>query len=166
MVRWAGVAVGATLAALALLSWRIPHSGGALGADVQFVATPSGELATSPSGAFLSARRLLPGGRPGTGDLRVDNVAGRPLAVRLRLLPSDPGLDRELRVELRGGDRTIEAPLARLRSLTASVLHLRPRQTRRLRVRAWVPRSAGPGYEGRIAEVTVDLRAVPERWSR
>jgi hypothetical protein len=151
----AGLAIGLVLALAAILSWRIPAEGAGPGADARFVAVPPGELTLSPAGAFLSARRLEPGGRAARGRLAVSNVSGRPVVVRLRFLPSSRDLDRALHVRIESeGSVAFGGTLGRLRGWTP-VARLARGEARTLQVRAWLASKA----EGSAVDVTVEARA-------
>jgi hypothetical protein len=164
MVRTVGFAAGLVLAALALLSWRVPASGDELGLDVRLVATPPGELLAESSEPFLAGRGLVPGGDPAEGRMTVRNVAGRRLAFRVRGLPSARGLDDLLHVELRAGDEPLaRGPLGDLRRWTDRSFELDASESATLTARAWLPEAAGRGYEARILDVTVELRAGEPR---
>jgi hypothetical protein len=158
-----GLATGLALAALFLLAFRVPAHGGTLGADVRMVAVPPGEVEVESDGDFLTARGLAPGGRAAHGTLRVRNVTGSDLRVRLRGLPSSRDLDRMVRVELRTDDRTFfRGSLRRLRHWTRAV-PLRVRDTLTVSARVWIPEGATGDYEGREADVTVETRARSRR---
>jgi hypothetical protein len=158
-VRAAGLLVGLGLAALAVLSWRIPAQHTPLGADVAFLATPSGELELSPNGRFLSARSLSPGGRAASGELRVRNQTGRALAVRPRALPSTRELDQLVVVELSAGpQRLYRGRLGGLRGPSRHRFRLASGGSTTLSTRVWIPRDVGPGWRGRIADVQLELR--------
>lgn len=154
--------VGFAIAVLVLLSWRIPAASGQLGADVRFVATPLGEVAVHPAGAFASARALERGAGEAHGRLTLANIGGGALAVRIRALPSSHDLDRTLRVELRAAGRTLaRGPLGRLRSWSVGSLTI-PRGGRvEVEARAWLPAHTRGAYEGRSVDVTLELRARP-----
>jgi hypothetical protein len=163
-VRAAGLLVGLCLAALAVLSWRVPAQGTPLGADVAFVATPSGELELSPSGRFLSARSLSPGGGSISGELRVRNQTGGALALRPRALPSTRELDRLVVVELSAGPRRLyRGRLGGLRGGSRHRFRLASGASTTLSARAWIAGDAGPGWRGRIADVQLELRGAGER---
>lgn len=155
-------AIGFAVAVLVLLSWRIPAAGDGLGADVRFVGTPLGEVALEPAGTFAFGRALEPGEGEAHGRLTLANVAGGPLAVRVRGLPSNRELDRLLQVELRAGSRTLaHGRLARLREWTGRSVTL-PRGGRtEIALRAWLPAGVRGPYEGRSVDVTLELRARP-----
>jgi hypothetical protein len=157
-----GLAVGLVLALAAVLSWRIPAEGAGLGADARFVAVPPGELTLEPSGAFLSARRLRPGDGA-DGRLSVRNIAGAPVAVRVRGLPSARDLDRLLTVELEaGGARLFRGPLGDLREWTRPVV-LDRGEARAIEARARLSEAAGTRAAGAEVDVTVELSVEPRR---
>ena len=159
--KWIGLAAGLGVALVLLMTWRVPATSGTLGADVKLVATPPGELTLKPAGAFLEARGLVAGGRAASGSLELRNITGRRLAVRLRLLPSSSDLDRALRVELDDAGTAIAAgPLGGLRRWSRRHVEIEPGGSRRIEARALIARGGGD-YEGRIADVTVELRARP-----
>jgi len=157
--RIAGTAAGLVLAAVLLLSWKIPASGATLGAEVAFTATPPGELTAAPAGSFLRARELRPGAGPETAELELRNISPRTVVVRLRLLPSGPALDRGLHVRIAAGNRVLAAgPLGSLRGPSRPV-RVGSGESRKLRFSVSVPAGGGDHTEGRITDVTTDLRA-------
>ena len=161
ITKWVGLAVGLAMAVVLLTTWQVPATSGTLGADVKLVATPPGELTLQPAGAFLQARGLSAGGAAGAGRLELRNITGRRLEVRLRLLPSAPDLDGALHVELGdAGDPVARGPLGTLRRWSRQAIVVEPGEARRLDGRAYVAGGAGD-YEGRIVDVTVELRARP-----
>jgi hypothetical protein len=136
--RRAGLAIGLLLALGAVLSWRVAAEGATVGAEARFLAVPPGELTVAPAGTFVSARQLRPGGAV-RGELRLRNITGAPVSVRLRALPSGRDLDRLLRVDLGRGER------------------------RALPARVWLPASADGAAAGAAVDVTVELRVEPRR---
>jgi hypothetical protein len=163
-VRAAGLLVGLGLAALAVLSWRVPAQGTPLGADLAFVAAPSGELDLSPGGRFLSARSLSPGAHPASGELRVRNQTGGALALRPRALPSTRELDRLVMVDLSVGPRRLyRGRLGGLRGDSRHRFRLASGAAATLSAQVWIPSDAGPGWRGRIADVQLELRGGGER---
>lgn len=161
MTKWIGLTVGLAMAVVLLTSWRVPATSGTLGADVQLVATPPGELTLEPSGAFLQGNGLAAGGAAGTGRLELRNITGRTLAVSVRLLPSAADLDRALHVELGdAGGPVARGPLGKLRRWSLRTIHVGPGESKRLDARASIAQGAA-NYEGRIVDVTVELRARP-----
>lgn len=161
VAKWVGLALGLGLAVALLATWRVPATSGTLGADVKFVATAPGELTLKPSGAFLQAHGLAAGRGRVSGRLVIRNITARRLAVRVRLLPSAPDLDRALRVELEhGGERLGTGRLGEHRRWSPRAIDLAPGQERSLEASASIAPDAGD-YEGRIVDVTVELRARP-----
>jgi hypothetical protein len=157
--RIAGTAAGLVLAAVLLLSWKVPASGSTLGAEAAFTAAPPGELTASPAGSFLRARELRPGADAQTGELDVRNISPRAMDVRVRLLPSGPDLDRGLHVRIEAGDRRLAAGLLGRLHGPSKAVRIGPGRSRTLRFAVNVPSGAGEHSEGRIGNVTVDLRA-------
>jgi hypothetical protein len=158
-----GLALGLLLALGAVLSWRVTAEGAAVGAEVRLLAVPPGELTVAPAGAFLSARGLRPGGEPARGELRLGNIAGTPVSVGLRALPSGRDLDRALRVELiSDGVRVYSGRLGTLRSWTR-LFALERGERRALSARVWVPAATGDRAAGAVVDVTVELRAKARR---
>jgi hypothetical protein len=162
--RWtrrAGFVFGLALVGVALLGWRIPAGEGRLaGADLIFSSAPTGELAVSPAGPFLTLASFGPSSGAATGEFEVANRTGRRLAVRARVLPDSYDLDRRLRVRLSSGAAAVfRGDLGRLRVWTTGSFVLGPGERRRLELQAWFPASVHDGYEGRIASVALQLQA-------
>lgn len=157
-----GLLAGLALAIALLASWRVAAPGGVAGAEVAFTTMPPGELTVAGAGSLIRSRGLRPGGRPVTGRAKLRNIAGKRLAVRARLAPSNPDLDRLLRVELRAGDIDLAAgTLGELRRWSPRALRLDPGASSALSAKAWIPRGDGRGAAGRLVDVTVELRATP-----
>lgn len=158
--RLAGLLLGLGLAAAGVVSWHVPGGAGALGADIKIVATPTGELEVSPSGPFLSATNLQPGAPAARGELGVRNQTGAPLAVRVRAVPSLPDLDSLVVVHVEV-DRELlfDGTLSALRAGSDHPLDIASSQERVLRVEASLPRTVRGGYEGRVADVWLELQA-------
>lgn len=164
--RVSGLLLGAGVTLVALASWRMPPAGGRLGADVRILSAPTGELDVSPSGPFLSANDLGPGSPDGgaRGELAVRNQTGSPLSVRARLLPSASDLDALLRVRVSAGEeRVLDGTLGELRTWSARAIHLAPGERRELHVQAWLPGTVRDGYQGRVEDVGLELRAEPAK---
>jgi hypothetical protein len=163
-VRWArraGFVLGLAAVAACVLAWRVPPGAGRLGgADVIFSAGPTGELDLRPAGPVLSVRELSPSSGVVRGSAEVTNRTGRRLVVRVRALPDSRALDRSVQVELRGGASPFfRGPLGTLRRWTRRGFVLRPGETGRLEVRAWIPGAAPGSYQGAIASVPLELAA-------
>jgi hypothetical protein len=158
-MRLASLAAGIALVAFLVLAWRLPRPDGVLGADVKFVASPTGELQVSSPGVFLSGLDLEPGGRAARGELIVRNVSGVAGKFSVRGLPSNRDLDRPLHVELSANGRVLaHGSLASIRRWTRPV-KLPPRGELSITARAWLPRSAGEGWKAHTTDVTFELRA-------
>jgi len=167
LVRVAGLLLGLGLAALAVLSWRVPAQGGPLGADLSFVATGSGELELSPADRFLSARSLTPGAGAAEGQLLARNQTGGLLELTPRALPSTRELDRLVMVELSAKGRPIyRGRLGGLRRGSRDPVRLASGASASLSVRAWIPRDSGAGWRGRIVDVQLDLSSRSEERRR
>jgi hypothetical protein len=141
----------------------VTAEGAAVGADARFVVVPPGELTVAPTGTFLSARRLRPGGPAASGELRLRNIAGTPVSVGLRGLPSAGDLDRLLRVEIESSHGLVfDGRLGGLRSWTPRFRLARSERSA-LRARVWLPASAVGAAAGAAVDVTVELRVAPRR---
>lgn len=147
-----GLACGLALFAIALHSWAIASTGSALGTDIGVAAVAPGELEVS-SGLVLHASGLQPGAAPATGTVRMRNITGAPVRVRVRALPSTRALDGVLELTTTVGGRRIELG----RAWSAARFRLGVRGTRSLPLRAWLRRPA----QGLIADVTLELDADP-----
>jgi hypothetical protein len=160
--RWARVAgFAAGLAAVTVLvaGWQVGRGVGTVGADVRFVATPTGELSI-PTGPFVSGIGLQPGAGA-DGALPVRNQTGRTLAVSVRALPSIRDLDRVLRVRMTAGGRPIYVgPLGGLRSWSRP-FHLASGKATALGVQVDLPGGSGAATHGRIDDVSLAFRSVP-----
>lgn len=161
--RGVGAILGLSLAALAVLWWRVPQGSGALGADLTFVAHPSGELDVSPLEPFLVVTGLQPSKAQGPERwLNVRNQTGSELEVRVRATPSTRDLDRLLWLQLRTDDLELfRGPLGNLRNWTARFLALAPGETGELAVAVWLRASTASGYQGRVEDVGFEFRAQP-----
>jgi hypothetical protein len=162
VARGAGIVCGLVVVALALHSWAIASTGPSLGTDLAVAAVAPGELELSGSGPVLRATALRPGDAPATGSLRVRNITGDTLRVRIRALPSTGEVDDVLglRATMRG--RTVAAAKAgRWRRWSAYSFRLGVRESAVLRLSARQLRAA----DGLIADLTLefDARAVVPR---
>lgn len=158
--RAAGLTCGLAASALALHSWAIASTGTTLGADLAVVAVAPGELELEPAGAALRATGLQPGSEPLRGALRMRNLTGAPLRVRIRALPSTRDLDGALELRARARGRTVAAaPVGRLRRWSAGTVAIPVGGRAVLALDARLRRPA-PGL---IADVTLELRATAAR---
>lgn len=162
VARGMGLAVGLLLAALLVLDNRMPRGTGTLGADVVFAVTPTGELAITPSGPFLSATQLRPGpeAHAPSGTLEAFNQSPVSLQVHLRGLPSLLDIDEALWVSVESDGRQLfRGPVGDLRNWTSQFLTLASGEKATLTVRTWLPPSAPKGWEGRVATVDLEFRS-------
>jgi len=153
--RAVGLLCGLAAAAFAVHSWAVASTGPGLGADVTIAAVAPGELALSGSGAVLQASGLHPGDGA-TGSLRLRNITGEPLLVRIRTLASTPELDDALELTATAQGREIAAgSTGDLRRWSTRSVLLGVRRSALLRLSARQRRPA----EGLIADVTLEFRA-------
>lgn len=157
-----GLLAGLALAVVLLASWRVLSPAGTPGAEVAFVAMPPGELTVSPAGELMRGRELRAGGQAISSRATLRNITGQRLAVRVRLAPSTPDLDRLLRVELRAGEVVLAAgTLGELRRWSSRTAALAAGESRGLSAKAWLSPDAGAGAAGLLVDVTLELRATP-----
>lgn len=149
--RASGLAGGLAAFAIALHSWAIASTGSALGADLGVAAVAPGELQVA-SGLALHAAGLAPGGPSAEGALRVRNITGVPVRVRVRALPSTRVLDDALELVATYRGRRIV-----LRRAWSDAATLGIRESVSLPLQARLLRPA----QGLIADVTLELGADP-----
>lgn len=157
-----GALAGIALALVALSTWQVPRGTGVPRGALTFTTWPTGELEVRPGTPFLEDTDLRPRAAAGApkGAFTLRNQTPVALGVRFRARPSIPDLDGLLRVRIGAAGRTLyTGSLGDLRRWTARSLALRSGQRARVEVRAWVPESARDGYQGRIADVTFELRS-------
>ena len=152
LVRAIGLGCGLAVMALAVHSWAIASTGAALGADLGVAAVAPGELQIG-SGLALQAHGLQPGDRPVTGHVRVRNITGVPVRVRIRALPSTRALDGALDLTATARGRRI----ALRRTWSAALFRLGVRESTPLRLRARLLHAA----QGLLAAVTLEFDAEP-----
>jgi hypothetical protein len=153
----AGFAVVATL----MVGWRIPGGDGQPGADVLVALAPTGEVAVSRTGPFVTATDLR-GGDSARGAVEVRNQTGQTLGISVRALASGRDLDALLEVSITAGEQVVfQGPLGALRDWTAPFV-LDPGEIRRLAVEVRLP-SFDHGSQART--VTADLELQTERRS-
>ena len=161
-VRVIGFALGIAIAASIVTESRIPAGAGVLGADAHIVVAPSGELAVKPSGLVVEATGMTPASEHATGSFQVMNQTGSVLDVRLHAIPDAPGLDHALWISVVGpDDETIyRGSLGGFRDWTETTITLRPGEWRTLRLEAWIPGDARPGYAGHMAQIDLGFRSI------
>ncbi len=157
--RWArvaGFATGLAVVAALLVHWAVPRGTGTLGADVTFVAGPTGELEIA-SGAFVRGIAMRPGAEA-VGSVAIRSRAGRTLVVSVRVLPSIEDLDSVMRVHVEASSRAIyDGTLGELRTWS-SPFRLRSGHQATLSVRAWLPAGDETRSAGRIEDVSLAFR--------
>jgi hypothetical protein len=161
----AGLLVGLAAVAASVPGLKVASGEGSLGADVRISVHVPGELALASSKLMVNARRLVPGTAhdEASGSAIVINQTSVPLRVHVAALPSTPQLADQLMIELRSGHRRFaRGTLAQLRSDGPGFFIPRA-ERRRLRVRAWLPRSVSSGYQGVLQDVMLELHATAEK---
>ncbi|MEO8292950.1 MAG: hypothetical protein ABI635_07390 [Actinomycetota bacterium] len=164
VLRVLGLTLGLVAATTLVAASRIPAGTGALGADVIFASAPTGELAVSPTGPFLSATNLTPAVTDDpSGSLRITNQTGVNLLVQVHGVPSSDDLDQALQVRVAVADMTLfDGTLGRFRSWSRASLALVPGESADLEVTVRLNPSA-QGWSGRIATVAVEFRSTPQK---
>jgi hypothetical protein len=162
MTRAIGLILGLGLVAIAVLAGRVAGGHAPAGSAVTVTALPTGELGLSRSGRILSAPDLRPGSPAAAArtSVVVANQTGRTLAVRMRAVPSLPDLDRLLMVAVGvQGERPVVRPLGALTAWSRPAVRLARGESRLIAIRAWLPAGLRTGYQGRIVDVALQLRA-------
>ncbi len=157
-----GLVMGLAIALTAVRAWALPPGQGELGTDLIMATAPTGELAVSVTGPFLTGTGMRPGAQADgpSGRFDVYNRTAATLAIQVKAQPSRPDLDDLLWVEVdAAGDRVYRGALSGLTEGSPGSFRLAPTQTVTLSVRAWLPTDVKAGYQGRV--VTVDLTFVP-----
>ncbi|HXJ66330.1 MAG TPA: hypothetical protein VNN79_21420 [Actinomycetota bacterium] len=150
----AGVAAVAALVA----GWQVGRGTGTVGADVTFVAAPTGELGI-PTGPFVKGVGLTPGA-DAKGTVKVHNQTGRTLAVSVKVLPSIGDLDRVLQVRMTAGHHEVyDGPLGGLRDWSHP-FRLASGAGTKLGVRIALPAGSDAASHGRIDDVSLAFRSV------
>jgi hypothetical protein len=162
-LRVLGLILGLAAAASLVAASRIPAGTGTLGADVLFASAPTGELAVSPIGPFLSATNLTPDVAEASGSLRITNQTGIGLIVQVHGVPSSGDLDQALQVRVDTPDGSLfDGTLGQFRSWSAGTLALAPGEAVDVEVSVRLDADAGQGWSGRVANVGVEFRSRPQ----
>lgn len=156
--RWhlIGAALGLSLALLpVVVDGRVAAGPDGLGAEVRMEAGPIGELATAPTGTFLTGTDIRPGTRV-AGRLRVRNQTGATLAVTGRSETSTSDLDRALHVRVQAGATTVaDGSLADLAE-GSRPWNVASGEETDLTFEVWLEAGA-TGYQGAFVEVDLHL---------
>ena len=156
-VKVAGLVTGLVIAAALVALLRIPQEDGRLGADARLVATTSGGI-KADSGAFLTGRHLTSGGEAATGTLRVTNDSRGEALISFRALAGDSPLARQMHIELSlDGKKLAGGSLTEMSRWTGR-LRLTRGSSRTLDASAWIPGSVREGYEGKTADINLQVR--------
>jgi hypothetical protein len=158
--RLMGCVLGIAVAVGLFVASRPAAGGHAVGAEVDFHADLTGELAVSPAGPsfFIHQPSLRPGDPPATGSFELTNQTGNRFAIHLNAIPSDHSLDRVLSVQLGSGGQTLAAgPIGSLGSSTGQPLILDAGQTKTIDVSASLSPETG---EEQAAAALVDIAIV------
>ncbi|MSO41911.1 MAG: hypothetical protein EXQ70_08500 [Solirubrobacterales bacterium] len=108
---------------------------------------------------LLHAGNLQPGGGMVSGEFTLTNQTGERLSIAPRLRPSGHSLDQALMVRLRSGNNEIaRGHLGSLRRGPGS-LQLAPGDSTNVELDAWLPDSAGSGWQAALVEVAVVLES-------
>ena len=151
--RFALAFLAAAVLALGLAA-RVPATPAQQGLDLSVVTGMAAHLQVSPVGAVVQAHNLR-APDSALGRVTLTNVTRRPLAVRLRALPSTRELDDAVRVSMRvGGVPVRRTTLGRLRADTAPI-RLEPHLPTPVTVRVWL--TPGAAYAGRALDIVLEL---------
>jgi hypothetical protein len=156
--RTIGLALGAGLA-LALLAGASPGARSSpLPATVRVSMEPVGELDVTPASPrpILVADSLVPGGGVARETFTVRNQTAGSLEIRLRTKADSTALDGLVNLRLEAEARTLaDTTLQGMQARTLR-LDLESGELVRLRLQASIPRDILTGFEGRVAEVTLE----------
>jgi len=160
LARWTGLLVGTALAASLVLAGRMPASGAPAPAKLSVASKPTTELGVSPAGReLLGTRRLAPGAPAALGSLTLSNFTESRLDADVRLSGPATELDPLVRLELEASGKTIyRGTLEKLRSWQSGP-SLKAGRNRRVRIRAWLPRSVPESFGGRSSRMTLEWKA-------
>ncbi len=159
--RAAGLVAGVAAFAVLAHSWTVTTAAAGFGTDLVVSAAAPGELEVTPSGELLQAVAMRPGSLAG-GVVRVRNITGGPVAVRLRVAPSTPELDDVVDLAVTSGGRRLAVGSAgELRGWSERRLLIGVRDSASLELRAQLRRPT----QGLIAEIrlVLDVKAIGRR---
>jgi hypothetical protein len=156
-LKLAGLITGLVLAAGLVLFMRVPQEDGKLGADVRLVATPAAGIEAG-SGTLLTGRHLTSGGEAATGKMPLTNNMRDEAVVSFRAIGPRTTLSKLITVELSlDGKKIAGGSLAKMRRWSGA-LRIPRGSTRTVETSAWIPGSVRTGYEGKTADVTLQVR--------
>jgi len=151
-----GLATGVALAVLLVAGWQVAPGDGLARTSLTLVANDTGALAMGHAGAFL--RDADVSRRPAHGRLEPANQTGRPLWVRLRVLPSSPDLGRGLVVTaVADGVPVYHGRLDGLGVWTTQRFRIRPGARARLDLTVAAAPGARREIQGRVEQLDVEF---------
>jgi hypothetical protein len=156
IARAAGAILGIALAAALLVTSRPAAMPASLPANAEFTVGMTGELEVTPAATepVLTAR-LQPADRV-TESFEVRNQTGETLDVGFAARAASHELDGLLNVRLVADSRTMaDTTLQGLRQGTTTPIVLASGEAATLRLTASIPDDVVDGYEGRIADITL-----------
>lgn len=160
---WAALALGAGLAALAVLGWHIEGGIKAPAARLAIVTAPSTDLALSPAGETRVEAALRAGG-PASGvqrQLEIRNATGDPLEVHVTATTATRELEQALALRIQAGDATLfQGSLEELR-VGSNSFRLPSHQTTNVTVLAWIPTTASHSWEARSDSLQIGFTTDP-----
>jgi hypothetical protein len=129
---------------------------------VRLVATASDGIKTD-AGAFVAGRHLTSGGEAAKGELRVTNDSRGEALMSFRALAPKSALAGRMHIELSlDGKKVAGGLLAEMRDWSGK-LPLTRGSTRKLEASAWIPGSVREGYEGKTADINLQVRGKAVR---
>src|SRR5581483_4262063 len=108
-VRGVGLALGLSVAAFAILAWRIPPGDATPGTDLIVAAVLTGEMQVASPGPFLTGTAMHPGPQSAgpSGRMTIGNVSAITQLVRVSASVNISGLGGILGIELESGGRRV-----------------------------------------------------------
>jgi hypothetical protein len=145
-----------------VFSQRLPASGQVPGADVTFTVAPTGELASSKSGALLRGPDMVPGSPAVTGTVQVTNPSAAALEVTPKLDVSTSNLTDSLMTRLTAkGTILAEGSVFALEFGSMRSFRLSSGESAELAVQAWLASVPADEYMGRVVDVSLTLESTP-----
>lgn len=155
-----GLVLGIATAALLVSQWRVAPGSGLTRTSVTMIANNTGELAMTPTGAFLRDADISRG--PARGRFVSANETGSPLWVRLRVLASSPDLGSRLVVTAKaGGALVYHGKLSGFVPWTQQRFRIRPGGRAQVELTVAVAPGAQRAIQGRVEQLTVEFGARP-----
>jgi hypothetical protein len=159
---WTG-RLGLLTGIFAVAAWLVltgkPAAAPAPAASVRVAALVNGELGMEPLGEpILRDSSLRPGRRGASGTLRVRNQTPLAADFAVRTKSTDGDLDGAGWIEIAdGGKRLLRTTLATSHAWSAQTLRLASGESRKLRVRVWIPDRAPDGWQAARGDVSLEF---------